>query len=301
MYPKYFLLILVGIITVSCQNPGTTPDNEFDVAVADKKSTGLRVLFDHAHKNHHDITDSYKPFAELLRNDGCTVEATDELINNSTLSNADIFVIPTAMGFEDPGDKSPFTTEEINMLEEWVRDGGSALLITEHYPFGVAMELLLQKFGITVHNGYTEDSTMTDPQVADALRFEKSKGQIDQDHPITDGVNTVDTFTGSAVKGDSTWTQLLRLSDAAQNYNVDIKLDRDGDDVRVSVTYADFYRATGYAQALCREYGQGKVVVLSESALLTAQIDRNGNRFGMNVAGNDNKAFALNVVRWLGD
>jgi hypothetical protein len=48
------------------------------------------------------------------------------------------------------------------------------------------------------------------------------------------------------------------------------------------------------------------VVVLGEAALFSAQIVRFGDgeqqrevRFGMNVAGNDNRQFALNVLHWL--
>lgn len=142
---------------------------------------------------------------------------------------------------------------------------------------------------------------MVNKSVADALLFDKSKGQLNTTHPITAGINKVNTFTGSAIKGDSTWTQLLILSDNAQNYNVDVKIERDGGDVRVNVSYADFYPATGYSQGLCKIYGQGKIVVLSESALLTAQVDKNGNKFGMNILNTDNKDFALNIIRWLAD
>lgn len=295
-----FLFLVWGLL-ISCQDHSTTPDNDFDVTVAGRKLSGQRVVFDQGHKNHHQIDRTYKPFASLLRNDGCTVESADKPIDPSMLSNSDIFIIATAMGQEEPGDKSPFSGNEINILEEWVKNGGSLLLITEHYPFGLAMAPLLQKFGITVHNGYTEDSTMINKNVADALLFDKSKGHLNINHPITAGINKVNTFTGSAIKGDSTWTQILILSDYAQNYNVDVKIDREGGDVKVGVSYADFYPATGYAQGLCKTYGRGKIVVLSESALLTAQIDKNGNKFGMNISDTDNKEFALNIIRWLAD
>jgi hypothetical protein len=38
---------------------------------------------------------------------------------------------------------------------------------------------------------------------------------------------------------------------------------------------------------------------MGEAAMLTAQLDREGNRFGMNVAGIDNRQLALNIVHWL--
>jgi hypothetical protein len=47
-------------------------------------------------------------------------------------------------------------------------------------------------------------------------------------------------------------------------------------------------------------FGPGRVVVLGEAGFLSAQMIRypNGNemRLGMNVAGNDNRQFVLNVL-----
>jgi hypothetical protein len=62
----------------------------------------------------------------------------------------------------------------------------------------------------------------------------------------------------------------------------------------------------GRAQGIALNFGKGKVVVVGEAAMFTAQIarfnDGGGQRevkMGMNVSGNDDQQFALNVVRWL--
>lgn len=57
--------------------------------------------------------------------------------------------------------------------------------------------------------------------------------------------------------------------------------------------------AAGRAQGLGRIFGKGRVVVLGEAAMLTAQIDDEGRIFGMNYPNNDNKQFALNIMHWL--
>jgi hypothetical protein len=53
-------------------------------------------------------------------------------------------------------------------------------------------------------------------------------------------------------------------------------------------------------------FGKGRLVVLGEAALFSAQIITlpNGDRqvtfkAGMNAPGNDNRQFALNVLHWL--
>jgi hypothetical protein len=78
---------------------------------------------------------------------------------------------------------------------------------------------------------------------------------------------------------------------------VDVK--KDGGDITTSVEYADFYSANGYSQGICKQYGKGKIVVLAESAFLTAQFDKSGNKYGMNSPNEDNKQFVLNLIRWL--
>jgi hypothetical protein len=58
----------------------------------------------------------------------------------------------------------------------------------------------------------------------------------------------------------------------------------------------------GRAQAVALKFGSGRVIVLGEAALLTAQIarvDGTEMRFGMNASGNDDRQFALNLVHWL--
>jgi len=54
----------------------------------------------------------------------------------------------------------------------------------------------------------------------------------------------------------------------------------------------------GQAQGLAFERGAGRVVVLGEAAMLTAEVARHA-RFGMSSPGCENRQFALKVVHWL--
>ena len=54
------------------------------------------------------------------------------------------------------------------------------------------------------------------------------------------------------------------------------------------------------AQGVALELGRGRVVVLGEAAMLTAQVTgRAAVRFGMNLPGNDDRQLALNIIHWL--
>jgi hypothetical protein len=58
--------------------------------------------------------------------------------------------------------------------------------------------------------------------------------------------------------------------------------------------------AKGRAQGIALEFGKGRVVVLGEAAMLTAQIAGPRNRkMGMNAPNNDDRQLALNIMHWL--
>jgi hypothetical protein len=58
--------------------------------------------------------------------------------------------------------------------------------------------------------------------------------------------------------------------------------------------------AAGRAQGIAMAFGKGRVVVLGEAAMLSAQVAGPNRRpFGMNRPGIDNRQLALNIVHWL--
>jgi len=57
--------------------------------------------------------------------------------------------------------------------------------------------------------------------------------------------------------------------------------------------------AAGRVQGLAMKFGKGRVVVLGEAGMLSAQIDNKGRVFGMNYPNVDNRQFALNIMHWL--
>jgi hypothetical protein len=58
--------------------------------------------------------------------------------------------------------------------------------------------------------------------------------------------------------------------------------------------------AAGRAQGLAFKLGKGRVVVLGEAAMLSAQLaGPRKMKFGMNRLGIDNRQLALNIMHWL--
>ena len=273
------------------------PDPEFSTAVENPayKKDGPRVMFDEAHHNFHTTEGRYKPFVDLLMNDGYRVIRNRQPFSKSTLSSYKVLVIANALGAEEMDDNgadaSAFTEEECQAVQEWVKGGGALLLIADHAPFGGAAASLSNRFGVDMSKGFTYDPSNSAPNSPSLLIFSR-ENKLLATHPITEGreqnerLNMVQSFTGQSLKGPDDSVAILKLSDTAKDTP-----NREADS---SVS------AAGRTQALALKFGKGRVVVQGEAAMLSAQIaGPNKNKMGMNVPGNDNKQYALNVMHWL--
>ena len=125
---------------------------EFDATIRSPAfaEDGPVVLFDAGHHNHHSLNGSYRPFAKLLRNDGFSFSMLNGPVLAETLSPANILVVVTALADTATNAEPAFTQAEIAAVVNWVRGGGSLLLVTEHYPFANSVEGLANAVGIEV-------------------------------------------------------------------------------------------------------------------------------------------------------
>ncbi len=273
---------------------GQRADPKFDVKVAKPAytTTHPRVLIDEAHFNFHTALGRYKPFAQIVANDGCRVASNRSKFVKEALKDCDILVIANALGAPSMGDdgaaNSAFSDAECDVVCQWVENGGSLLLITDHAPMGSAAESLAKRFGVDMSKGATTDESNSADGRPGALVFTQANKLLG-DHPITRGrdqserIGRIQTFTGQSLKGPPGSAVILKLADTAIDHV---------DDKEVS--------AAGRAQGLTLVYGKGRVVVLGEAAMLSAQIAGNGDfKMGMNFGGIDNKQLALNILHWL--
>jgi hypothetical protein len=301
-------LLLLAFAAGGCSSGGDKIDTGFDTRVADPayRSEGPRVLFDEAHHNWHRAGGSYLPFVRLVESDGYRVATNSKRIEDDVLAPFAVYIVANAVGKNDQNDEPAFEESESETIRHWVAAGGSLLLITDHYPTGHAVEGLASRFGIRQSKGEVADSVEFDPAFEQThLVFSRKNGGIAR-HPITEGrnpderINRVLTFTGQALHADAPGAGFLRLSKTAVARSANPKVERDGANVRVSVTYENPVAVPGWSQGLAFEYGKGRVVVLGEAAMLTARFSGyDGAPIGMNTPGYDNRQLALNVMRWL--
>jgi hypothetical protein len=256
-----------------------------------------RVLFDEAHNNFHTAGGRYKPFADLIFSDGYQVVVNRKPFTSASLMTFKILIIANALGAEDMdedgADRPAFTDEEADAVREWVRGGGALLFIADHAPFGSAAEILAKRFDVDMSKGFTLDPANSQKESKNSGWIVYSReNHLLADDPITKGrndserVSRVMTFVGQSLKGPEGSEVLLKLSDTAT--------DRiPGDPPKDS-------SAAGRAQALALKFGKGRVVVLGDAAMLSAQVTGSDNQpFGMNIPNIDNKQLALNIMHWL--
>jgi len=292
------LLILALVAALEITATGQQqPDSNFDASVTHPAypKTHPRILFDEAHNNFHTAAGRYKPFVDLISNDGYQVVPNKQKFATETLKEFQVLVIANALGspnVDAPEASDPaFTQSECDALREWVRNGGALLLIADHAPAGAAAAILSASFGVEMSKAYTGDPANFQRIALDVswIMYSRENKALG-DHAITRGrddserINRVLSFTGQSLKGPQGSTPLLKLSDAA--YDV-----FDGSKPQ----QARMSSAAGRSQALALEFGKGRVVVFGEAAMLTAQ-EKN---FGMNYPGIDNRQLALNVMHWL--
>ncbi len=294
---KLFAAIFALVV---CFAPGLAQqqaDPEFDTSVAHPayKKDGPRVMFDEAHHNFHTSDGRYKPFVDLLVNDGYNVIRNRQPFVKTRLSSFKILVIANALGAEEDDDKgadeSAFTEEEIAAVADWVKGGGALLLIADHAPFGSAAAKLSNSFGVDMSKGYTFDPQNSLAGNPTILIFSRENKLLNT-HPITEGrgenerINVVMSFTGQSLKGPDGSVEILKLSDSATD--------------RPTYTAETSTPAAGRAQAIALKFGKGRVVVQGEAAMLSAQMfGVEKHQMGMNVPGSDNKQYALNLMHWL--
>jgi len=256
-----------------------------------------RVLFDEGHNNFHTRMGRYKPFADLIELDGYQIVLARKIFTKESLETFKILIIADALGAEevdDEGAANPaFADNECEAVRDWVKGGGSLLLIAGEAPFGGAAENLARRFGVDMSKGTTRDPANHEKESGDEAWIVYSRdNKLLLDHPITAGRNDAEkisrviAFGGQSLKGPEGATVFLKLGDTAVD--------------TTPAPAAKDASAAGRAQGIAVKFGKGRIVVLGEAGMLSALVTgREKSPVGINYPGIDNKQLALNIMHWL--
>lgn len=329
---------LDGWIDVEYRHSSTDP--------AYAEGTGPIVCIDKAHFNYHTAAGIYWPFARLLRDDGIRVSRFRFTFDTGALSDCQILVIANAqapdntIGFGSPSSHwayphgTALTSAEIVALISWVERGGALLLIADHAPLPAAVSDLALLLGVHMLDG---DALAGERERTDSIVF----GTVDEDvwrasdeqlraaagvqllrryrgvpaspgawadHPIVEGrdsderVEWIVAFGGQAFLASDDWRPISVFGPGAVGLiplNLNFEADEWGDGPLISIE--------GWLHGATRLLGDGRVAVLGEGGMCTAQFDDLDGElvgpvlpYGFNASyAPQNAQFCLNVVHWL--
>jgi hypothetical protein len=319
-----FVISCAGVslsAAVAAHAPQQVVDPDYK-AVVEKpayRGAGPTVAIDEAHDNFHTATGQYRPFAELLRADGYKVVASARKFDAGVFAGVDVLVIANARNLAGlaAGDLSrpAFTEAECDVVRDWVRAGGSLLLIADHAPFGHAAANLSGRFGVSMGKGWAFDTGAPPDTITTQLEFSRANGLLGS-HPLLSGrdpseeVKTIRSFTGQSLGIPPGAAALMKLSATAREAATPDDLDAEAEARRGALPAGTAgtrsVSVAGRAQGLVMRFGAGRVIVLGEGGLLSAQVvtvpEGTATRtfkMGMNVPGTDDRQFALNMLHWL--
>jgi len=261
---------------------------------------GPLIVLDESHHNGIQMNTGFKSLNDALIKEGFRIKTISDSISKGILEKADILVIIDALAEQNVDHwelptPSPFSEKEMDLIKNWVLDGGSLLLVADHMPFAGASSKLANKFGVNFINGFAIDSLGWDVN-----KFKREDHSL-KEHPITNGnnideeISEISTYFG---QGFSTTSKTLIPLMVFQGENVVIyqprKAWRFNEDTSV-------IPAKGLFQGLAGVFGQGRIVILGDSSLMSAHlIGKKARRIGINsVETKDNIQFVLNIFHWL--
>jgi len=297
LWAAAFLALLISPFALAQQVPDTT----FAPPIASPAfapGAGPVVLIDEGHHNFHTLGGRYAPFARLVARDGFVLLPHAGPFTRTALDSARVLVVANALAERNLEDWNlpvlpAFDTSEVRVVEGWVRDGGSLLLVADHLPFGGAAEGLAAAFGVLLSNGFAQDA-------AGQMNFMLRRGDGSlHAHPVTDGrgpderVDSVAVYTGEAFRTNLTVDTLLVMESGSTLLLPEVAWQFSPLTPQI--------RADGMLVGAALTHGRGRVVVFGEAAMLTAQL-AGPQRMpaGMNAPeATHNSRLVLNTVRWL--
>jgi hypothetical protein len=303
------IVLLLFVTSLRAEDLGSATWAPRIAAPGFQSGQGPVVVIDEAHLNFHTIQGRYRSFARTLETDGYVVRPGRTKFSETTLRDARILVIPTALSEANrermhwsPPVYPALTIEEIRAVRDWVRAGGSLLLIADHLPFAGAIKTLAAEFGFELINGYALDQREINRVTLDRPFVFERKGAAPRDgllanHAITRGrnqserVDRVLAFMGAAFRAKAPATPLIVLGPHVRSYQTETF-------GKLSATTPSL-PASGLMQGAATRFGKGRIVLYAEAGMFGAELQR-GVPVGMNHPdAGGNLQLLLNTMHWL--
>ncbi|MFK7953295.1 MAG: hypothetical protein AB8B73_10660 [Ekhidna sp.] len=293
-----FTFFLLVVVSLAYSQP--IPDTVYRVSVDQplfENQKGPKVLIDEAHNNLHLKEGGLYAFTRMMEDDGAQVFANQNKFTPTVLEGYDVLIIANALNDSNVGSwrnpcPSAFISTEIDAIENWVLNGGRLFLVADHMPYGGAAQDLAKRFDVEWSNSFAiQNGRHWPPSIFDRNHNTLFDSPVTTDSKNTKGVSRIGSFTGSVFKAPSEAIPFLiydnshgiLMPEIAWQFSEETKSEN----------------SEGWMQGACMSFGKGKMVLLGEAAMITAQL-RGRTKIGMNSPdAPENGQLALNIFRYL--
>ncbi len=295
---QLILVLLLGCSSLLAQQVADSLYNPPIAVPAYPEGEGPVVFIDEGHNNFHTRTGRYKAFANLLERDGYRVKSYQGKFTREGLEKGSILVISNALNDVNVQrwilpNPSAFTEEEIEIVKNWVADGGSLFLIADHMPMAGAAADLAMAFDIEFTNGFVMEPGVQGPAFFNIKEGSLVESEITTGRNSKELVDEVASFTGQAFRSTTPLNPILVLDERYVNLLPD--------------TAWVFHKNTktlptkGWYQGAYKKFGEGRLVVFGEAAMFSAQLGGPQKiKMGMNnEVAPQNYKLLLNITHWL--
>ena len=320
------------VILLNAAHAAQVADKDFHPVAADpafSSGAGPVIAVDAAHANFHTCDGRYIAFCELMKSDGYQVKTNTKKLSAESLADIRLLVVANALSEKNIDPKQnwatpilpAFSDPEKEALVEWIKGGGSLLLIADHMPFPGAISDLALHFGVNWGNSYAFAANTQIVEAANKNSLAVIKGPDSNmmtfgldginatgvqafPHPVFLGRNPservpfITTFTGSAftlLPG----SQVMPLMGLYEGTLLMYPLKSQEQSLTTPRG-----PGSGTLQGGVLQLGKGRVALMAEASMFSAQIAdyiSPGFKMGMNNTeyAPHNVQFALNLVHWL--
>jgi hypothetical protein len=290
----FIALYLLGTFAKAQQ----VADSSFDYDI--KKAAyplgkGPVITLDEAHYNFHTLGGRYYAFGKLLQKDGYVLRSGTEKFTAAYLGNTKILVIANANSGTGPWRlpaASAFSKEEIGAVQQWVADGGSLFIIADHMPFAGTTAKLAAAFGFNFIDGFAMRKDNA-PELFSRAKNNLSDNRITNGSNKSEKIDSIAVFTGQAFIAPKNATIISSLGEEYEVLQPVVAWQFTDTTARIS--------GIGLANGAFMQYGKGRLMVMGEAAMFSAQLaGPQRRRTGMSdPSAKQNPQFLLNIIHWL--
>ena len=270
------------------------PDLDFEINIKAPKYSGKTsalIGIDASHNNLHKIDAGFAPFAKLMRADGYELKSVTKITKNNLKPLNTLIIVNPIHQYNIGNWKRPivnaFSQQEIKILEEWVKKGGSLMVIADHMPYSGAANELAKAFGFSYEDGFV----MNEKQIWPPETYSKKQGNLFET-VLTKNIDSLAGFTGSGLRAPKGAVKIASFPKTHKLLIPEVAWQFENNTKR--------YDAKGLVMGAIKDYDKGKIAFFTEAAMFTAQIVQDRFKVGFNSPrAPQNQQFVLNVMHWL--